>query len=178
MIPKYDGDRNRLHEFIDNCTTALSLIKESHTNILFSIIKTKLSDKARALIRNREFETWKSSKDHLLDGYSDRRTQGQWQLELHSCKQGNNESVMSFSNRIENCYIKLLSTMDLDMSAENRKIYTEILQQQALNVFLMGLCQDIAVIVKSRYPKNLEDAVRLALNEEQETKSKSEIAKI
>ncbi|KAL3273397.1 hypothetical protein HHI36_014843 [Cryptolaemus montrouzieri] len=80
---------------------------------------------------------------------------------------------MSFANRVENCYIKLLSTLDESMEEEKRKNYTEILQDQALYVFLMGLNRDLAVVVKARSPITLEDAIRIAVNEEQETRKKT-----
>ncbi|KAL3274657.1 hypothetical protein HHI36_016037 [Cryptolaemus montrouzieri] len=114
---------------------------------------------------------------YLLDGYTDRRTQAQWQLELHSCKQNANEGVISFANRVENCYIKLLGTLDDTLDDERRNIHTEMLQTQALNVFLMGLNREVAMIVKARNPNTLEDAIRLALSEEQELKSRLEITR-
>ncbi|KAL3274338.1 hypothetical protein HHI36_015737, partial [Cryptolaemus montrouzieri] len=114
---------------------------------------------------------------YLLDGYTDRRTQAQWQLELHSCKQNANEGVISFANRVENCYIKLLGTLDDTLDDERRNIHTEMLQTQALNVFLMGLNREVAMIVKARNPNTLEESIRLALSEEQELKSRLEIAR-
>ncbi|KAL3282582.1 hypothetical protein HHI36_005757 [Cryptolaemus montrouzieri] len=112
MLIKYDGDENKLHEFIDNCSMALSLLNNSNKKLLFPMIKSKICDRARLLMTNREFSDWDSLKRYLLDGYTDRRTKDQWQLELHSCKQGVHETVSSFANRVENCYIKLLDTLD------------------------------------------------------------------
>lgn len=177
MLVKYDGDKSKLHEFIDNCSMAMSLVQNTHKSILFKIILSKITDRARILIKNRNFETWASLKEYLLEGYSDRRTQGQWQLELHSCKQNPNEDVISFANKVENCYVKLLGSLDHTVSDEKREGYAELLQGQALSVFLMGLNRDISLIVKSRNPETLEDAIQLALNEEREIKSLREISK-
>lgn len=44
-------------------------------------------------------------------------------------------------------------------------------------MFLAGLNREIALVVKSRDPDSLEDAVQLALNEEREIKSLREISK-
>ncbi|XP_072377243.1 uncharacterized protein [Diabrotica undecimpunctata] len=176
MLIKYDGDRNKVHEFIDNCTMALSLVDQSNKNLLFIIIKSKICGKARMLIKNRDFQNWTSLKNHLLDGYTDKRTEGQWQLELHSCRQNQTESVMSFANRVEDCYVKLLSTIS-EPDELKRTVHTEILQNQALNVFLLGLNKEIALVVKARKPTTLENAISIALTEEQELKSKSEIFK-
>ncbi|KAL3267627.1 hypothetical protein HHI36_024214 [Cryptolaemus montrouzieri] len=156
---------------------ALSLVIPEHKLILFTIIKPKFCDKARLLMKNCTFETWSSLKQHLLDGYTYRGTQGQWQLELNPCKPNLNEDVTSFSNRVGNCYLKLSSTLDNYIEPAKCVIYTKISQNQALNVFLMELSRDLAIIVKARNPDPLEDTIRMALNEDQESKSRLEISK-
>ncbi|XP_066144748.1 uncharacterized protein [Euwallacea fornicatus] len=178
MLTKFDGERNKLYEFADNCSLAMSLVKPDQKAILFTIIKSKLTGKARILIKNRIFENWSTLKQYLFDAYSDKRTQGQWQLELHSCNQNTNEDVISFANKVENCYIKLLGTLDETASEGHRQGYTELLQKQALSVFLAGLNRDIALIVKAGNPTSLEDAIQLALNEEKEIKSLKEISSV
>lgn len=102
MLIKFDADRSKLHEFIDNSSMAMSLVKTDQKT-LFTIIKSKITNKARILIKKRNFPSWASLKQYLFDAYSDKRTQGQWQLELHSCKQNLNEDVISFANKVENC---------------------------------------------------------------------------
>jgi len=72
MLIKYDGDKTKLHEFIDNSTLALSLVSENHKNILFQIIKTKVCDRARLLIKNRDFANWTALRQYLLDSYTDK----------------------------------------------------------------------------------------------------------
>lgn len=177
MLIKFDGNKSKLLEFIDNCDKAYFLVKEGFKPALFAIIETKLTDNARALTRNRTFADWASLKTYLLDAYSERRTMGQWQLELHSCKQNFNESIMIFANKVENCYIKLLNSLDATLSAEAREACVNMLKMQALNVFLTGLNKELSILVKSQKPETLESAISIALSEEQELKSKSEIQK-
>lgn len=101
MPIKFAGTQSKLFEFLDNCDKAIKLVNPENKDILFSIIETKITDKARAIVRNIEFPDWESLKTHLLDAFSERRTLGQWQLELHSCKQLHKENVISFANRVE-----------------------------------------------------------------------------
>lgn len=177
MLIRFDGSKNKLYEFIDNCDKAISLIKPELKTILFAIIETKLTDKARAVTRNRSFLEWKDLKKFLLDAYAERRTEGQWQLELHSLRQLPSENVMSFSNKVENCYIKLLNTLDANLTREAREACTKLLKTQALNVFIRGLHKDISILVKSQNPDSLERAISLALSEEQEQLSSNEMLK-
>jgi Retrotransposon gag protein len=175
LLIRFDGSKNKLHEFIDNCDKAISLVKPEYKPILLAIIETKLTDKARAIIRNRTFDEWKKLKDFLLDAYSERRTEGQWQLELHSLRQLSGDSVMSYANKVENCYIKLLNTLDPDLSTEAKSACTQLIKNQALNVFIRGLNRDLSILIKSRNPESLESAVALAVAEEQEQLSKQEM---
>ncbi|CAH1106648.1 unnamed protein product [Psylliodes chrysocephalus] len=177
MLIKFDGNKAKLFEFIDNTDKAYSLVSEVNKPILFSIIETKLTDNARAITRNRSFPDWPSLKQYLLDAYSERRTMGQWQLELNSCKQNSNETVMAYSTKIENCYIKLINSLDNSLSRESREACVSLLKEQTLSVFIAGLRPDISLSVKSQRPQSLEKAIATALQEEQEIKSKTEIYK-
>lgn len=132
MIFKFDGNKNKLYEFLDNCSKAIKLIKPEYKDVLLTIIETKLTDNARALIRNRDFDNWETLKNHLLDAYSEKRTMGQWQLELNSCKQNANESVISFSNKVENCYVKLLNSLDDNLDKKAREACINLLKNEVL----------------------------------------------
>lgn len=177
MLIKFDGTKSMLFEFIDNCDQAHNLVGVANQPLLLSIIKTKLTHNARTLTRNREFANWKQLKKHLLDLYSDKRTVGQWQLELNSCRQNHNESVVSFSNRVETCYVKLINSLSDNLTEEVRNGNIDLLQNEALNVFITGLNKDLSILVKAQKPDTLEKAISIAINEEQELKSKYEIHK-
>ncbi|XP_050519475.1 uncharacterized protein LOC126893387 [Diabrotica virgifera virgifera] len=175
LLIRFDGTKSKLYEFIDNCDKAYNLVNPQSKAILLAIIETKLTDKARAITRNRTFDAWKDLKDFLLDAYSERRTEGQWQLELHSLRQMPSENVMSFSNKVENCYIKLINTLDPNLSPDARNACTKLLKNQALNVFIRGLNKDLSILIKARNPDSLEKAVAVAVAEEQEQLSRQEI---
>ncbi|KAL3279419.1 hypothetical protein HHI36_016930 [Cryptolaemus montrouzieri] len=121
MIIRFDGNKSKLFEFIDNCDKAHKIIKSEQKHLLFILIETRLTDNARAVVRNREFSDWTELKRFLLETYSDKRTSCQWQLELNSCRQGFNESVLSYANRVENCYLKSTNTLNPDQTREKRK---------------------------------------------------------
>ncbi|KAJ8933290.1 hypothetical protein NQ314_014118 [Rhamnusium bicolor] len=154
MLIKFDGTKSKLFEFIDNCDKAYSLVKSEYKPVLFAIIETKLTDNARSVVRNRSFESWESLKNHLLDIYSERRTIGQWQLELNSCKQNPGESIYQ------------------SLSQEAWNACVDLLKNEAMNVFTTGLQKEISILVKSQKTDTLEKAIAIALNDEQELESK------
>ena len=146
-------------------------------SILLAIIETKLTDNASIIVRNRNFDDWETLKTHLLDAYSEKRTTSQWQLELNSCRQSHNESVLSYSNKIETCYMKLINSIHTSLAVDERNIATNLIKNEALEVFLNGLNPQIALIVKSQKPITLENAISIAQQEEQNQKSRQEIQK-
>lgn len=153
----------------------MSLVDPQYKEILFNIIETKITDNARAIVRNREFPSWDALKTHFLDAYSEKRTIGQWQLELNACKQDFKESVMSFANRVESCYIKVINSLDNSLDKLSREACVNLIKNEALSVFLNGLNKELTILVKSQRPDTLESAVAVALNEEQKLKSKFEM---
>lgn len=175
LIPTFNGDKTKLHEFVDNCSTAYRLCSNAEKNTILEIIKCNIHDKARLQIRNRAFTDWPTLKTFLLDAYSDRRSHAQYQLELNSCRQTMNESVMEYSSRLERILLKLINTLESQEPEKSANI--KLLQQQGLNVFLTGLKQELAILVKAQKPDSLEEAVGYAQSEEMEQKSKQEMSK-
>ncbi|CAG9796680.1 unnamed protein product [Diatraea saccharalis] len=178
MLTKFDGSKARIHDFLDNCDIVNNLINPSLKKILLQIIITKITDNARSMIRNREFQYWEDLKKYLLDRYTEKRTLGQWQLELSRCKQNYNENVIQYANKVENCYIKLINSLDAyNQSPDARKACVDLLKSQALSVFITGLKIDLNLKLKALQPKTLQDAISLAVVKEQQLKGKNEISK-
>lgn len=175
MLIRFDGNKLRYLEFVDNCEKTLKLIKPELKSTLFELIQTKITDNARSLIRNRNFTDFPTLRKYLDEIYLERRTINQWQLELNSCKQGQSESVHSYSSKVENCYIKLVNSLDISIKGEAREACVNLLKSQALSIFINGLTKDLNLLVKSQRPQTLEIAIAVAMNEEQELKSKIEM---
>lgn len=49
-------------------------------------------------------------KQLFVNTYTKKRTIGQWQLELSSCKQDYNENVLTYASKVENCYVQLINS--------------------------------------------------------------------
>lgn len=177
MIPKFDGNKLTFYDFLDNCDLANSLAHNDIKQILLTIIKSKIFGNARALIRNREFDSWEELRSHLVETYSDRRSRAQWQLELSLCKQLQNESVTAYAYRIENCLVRLTNSLDSSLSNTERQANVKLIRDQALTTFLLGLNKDLNMIIKAQKPLTLEDAISMALAEEREQRAKREIDK-
>ncbi|XP_049873827.1 uncharacterized protein LOC126372202 [Pectinophora gossypiella] len=175
MMNKYDGNKANLHAFIDNCNNAYSLLNPIYKIAFLSVVLSKIEGNIRSTLLNRSFTSWEGLRDHLLENYSEKRTFAQWQLELNSCKQGHNEPVLKYSSRVENCFIKLIKSLDPKLTKEAREANVELLKSQALNIFISGLIPQLHILLKSQKPSTFEEAVSIAISEEQEIKSRQEM---
>lgn len=175
MLNEYDGNKANLHVFIDNCNNAYKLLNPLFKDAFISVVLSKIKGNVRSTLLNRSFGSWEDLKEHLLENHSEKRTFAQWQMELNSCRQGHNESIPSYSNRIENCYIRLIKSLDPKLSTEARKANTELLKNQALNIFINGLNPQLHILLKAQKPATFEEAVSIAISEEQEIKSRQEM---
>lgn len=175
MINRYNGDKANLHVFIDNCNNAYSLLNPVYGKAFVSVVLSKIEGNIRATLLNRSFASWNVLKEHLLENYSEKRTFAQWQLELNSCRQKSNEPVLQYSNRVESCLIKLIKSLDPKLTSSARDANIELLKSQALNIFISGLLPQLHILLKSQKPTNFEEAVSIAISEEQEIKSRYEM---
>lgn len=101
MLVRFDESTSNVHDFIDNCDSAMKLVKSDSKNILFAIIQSKITDNAKAMIRNRNFDTWEDLKVRLLEIFAEKKTIEQRQFEFTSYEQKPGENVISYANKIE-----------------------------------------------------------------------------
>lgn len=178
LIKEFDGNKKELiSEFVDTCDMAYDSVRAEDQELLFRIIRTKITGKARNLIKYRHFVDWDDMKDHLEEIFAEKRSVSHWQLELNSVKQNKGESVLSYSNKIEKYLSNLLDASTVGKTAEESLTISEVLKTQALNVFLQGLQEPLKIHVKSRNPDTLEIAVEYARAEERELLSNKESLK-
>lgn len=175
LIKPFNGDKRALREFIASCTTATNLSSDEDKPHIFEIIKCNITGNAGELVRNRELEDWPALKDYLLSTYSEKRSMGQYQLELNTTRQNPREPVTDFSGRIENLLLKMIDSLDASLTAAEKAANVKLLQNQALNAFLIGLRPELRLVVKSQKPEMLVDALSYAQAEELEQKSCNEI---
>lgn len=167
FIGHYKGERETLTAFLTNCQNALDLASPSQKILLNKYILARLQGKAQVACSNKVFEDFNELKCFLKQNFGERKHYNHLLIDLQSCKQQSNETVSQFSLRIESCLTDLQSeihnsdTLKRDLSG--RIAMTEDL---ALHTFCLGLHPQISNNVRCRSPKNLNDAINIALEEE------------
>ncbi|CAI6374866.1 unnamed protein product [Macrosiphum euphorbiae] len=88
------------------------------------------------------------------------------QIELFSAKQRYKETLIEYVNRIRNLVQAVSEISTQGKSASNALAVKTNIREQALLVFLEGINDRIKVMVKSKNPSILEQAIQIAIIED------------
>lgn len=167
FVKSYDGSRETVNSFIINCNNAYELASVIQRPILFKYILSQLTGKAELACSIKEFTSWVQLKEFLKTQFSERKHYAHLLTDLQESKQGPQENVNQFSLRVETHLSQLLTEITLS----NTKVKElpgrcAAMEDLALHHFLMGLHPRISNIVRCRSPKNLNEAINMAISEE------------
>lgn len=177
QLRSFNGNKERLSEFLSVNQAALNLVAPAERDMLFNLIKLKVEGKAYQNIKYRNFASFEELKIHLEEVFGEKRSQAQWELELHSCRQKISESVMEFAERLEDIMYKLIDCITSTVEEKFRKTHEDLIKTQTKNVFISGIKDSYSLILKARNPQTFEEAIAFAVAEEKEIKSKADIIK-
>ncbi|KAL0901603.1 hypothetical protein ABMA27_006821 [Loxostege sticticalis] len=167
FIKPYNGNRETLNSFLVNCNNAFDMASEAQASILFKYILSQLEGKAEIACSIKEFSSWDQLKEFLKTQFSERKHYSHLLMDLQESKQGSNENCSQYALRVETCLSQLLTEVSLSttkkMELPGR---TAAMNDLAMHHFVMGLHPRISNIVRCRNPKNLNEAVNLAISEE------------
>lgn len=167
FIKPYDGSRETVNSFIINCNNAYDLANESQKPILFKYILSQLQGKAELACSIKEFTSWSQLKDFLKTQFCERKHYAHLLTDLQESRQGPAENVNQFALKVETCLSQLLTEISLsDTKLKELPGRIAAMEDLALHHFLMGLNPKISNIVRCRSPKNLNEAVNVAISEE------------
>lgn len=169
FIGTFDGSRDTLIPFLNNCRNAINLASTSQQDILFKYILSRLTGKAESVCAIKEFTKWSQLEEFLKTQFGDRKHYAHLLADLQSCKQGPAENVGQYSLRIESCLSKLLTEINISIPTKKKDELSgrvATMQDLALNRFMMGLDPRLATIVRCRDPTTLNEAINFASAEE------------
>lgn len=167
FVNTYDGSRESLNSFIINGNNVHELATDVQKPILFKYILSQLRGKAELACSIKDFNNWEQLKDFLKTQFCERKHYSHLLTELQESRQGPQETVSQFALKVETCLSQLLT----EISLQNTKVKevagrTAAMEDLALHHFTMGIFPRISTIVRSRAPKNLNEAINLAISEE------------
>lgn len=167
FIKPFDGTREKLNPFINNCDNAVSLASSLQENIVFKYIISQLDGKAEVACSIKEFDSWPQLREFLQNQFGERKHYAHLLTDLQDCRQGTQENVSQFSLKVETCLSKLLTEISITNHKKSELSgRVAAMEELALHTFTMGLNPRIANIIRCRDPKNLNEAINYAISEE------------
>lgn len=169
FINKYDGSRERLTAFTNNCKHAISLASSSQQDILLKYILSQLEGRAESACSIKEFESWEQLENFLKSQFGERKHYAALLSDLQNCKQLPNETVNQFALRIESCLSKLLTEINISIPTKKKGELAgrvAAMQDLALHTFMIGLNPSLSTFVRCRDPETLNEAINFAVSEE------------
>lgn len=88
FIKPFDGSRDKLVPFINNCQNAHSLASKQRQPILLKYILSQLESTAESACAIKEFETWEQLSEFLSTQFGERKHYSALLSDLQNCYQG------------------------------------------------------------------------------------------
>lgn len=172
MIPEFSGEAALLPEFIsisqqicDYFTDTVN--PENFQNFyLLNTLKSKITGVAKLNISSYNINTWDDLKNALLTTYEDKRDAYTLTIELCNLRQYGNESAFDFHQRVQkhiNLHTSYLNTHTEEIAGATH--VATYISKLALRTFLKGLKDPLGSFVKTRNPKDMNEALNLLTND-------------
>lgn len=176
LIPIFDGESSDTnHAFQNSCEFALQNIDPESTALLVRGMTTRRTGKAYRAIRYKEVNTFTDLRTVLNSLVDKKHTLAHLHSKLAIFRVGKGESIQQYADRAEQLYYDILEVSSSTGGLVQIEGIAKITSLQILTAFTEGLPHDTRIIVKSRSPDTLLEAVRIALEEETSRTSKIEI---
>lgn len=132
-------------------------------------ILNRIKGLAYEVIKYENITSWDMLKKLLKTTYDKPTNAAYLQTELFSAKQRYKETLIEYVNRIRNLVQAVSEGSTQGKSASDALAVQNNIREQALLVFLEGIFDRIKLMVKSKHPATLEQAIQIAIIEDKNT---------
>ena len=175
LLPKsLDGENTEQVEvFLEKCDFAVSCTVFTAIPRLVQAIQTRLTGKARQVVKYQNFESWEELRDILKSNLEPQRTTQHLYQSLYATKQKPGMDILTYSKVVESFQNAIIEQETLGCSIEVAQALERTIKKQALQVFIEGL-GELKDYIKARHPESLFNAIQSAREEEIVRKSSEE----
>lgn len=169
LIPeKFDGDRYKLRSFIKQVDAVFELAQPEQITPLLLFVKSKITGKAREQIDiHCDLTTWNEISALLLNLYQDKKSFDQLLEELNNLRQGHNETISQYYQRLEDVSSRVLANVHAN-ETDNTLLKGRLIMvnDMTLNRFVYHSHPQISQMLRYRNFKTINEALSAALSEE------------
>jgi len=175
IIPPFKGDKRDVLAFIGNVDTAFTVINPEQEAILYKFVLTRISGEPRTAVSHRNLDNWAELKEFLRNSYIEKRTLDYHASQLFRAKQGKDERVTDWVQKIQTLGAQFREAAILKCSEGAREGILDLSDRLRNICFVQGLASDrIQTIVRSRNYQSFDEIAETALVEESAIASKQE----
>lgn len=167
LITSFDSDPNKIHHFLNNVDSAMSLASVEQQRFLFPLIKSKITGNAETLLMNKRLDTWVELKIELNKMFKETHSPMQLHMEMTRLQQGRTETVLQYTQKVETLQRRRIQ--DIYLNNQCDRLFEGqlfMIEKDILNAFINGLKEEIGTFVNSQRPSTLAEASSLAIQEE------------
>ena len=142
VVPEFNGENIPLSVFLKGCEEAKEMITDENEPHLVKIIRSKLTGEARKAIYGQAFATIGELKDVIKAIYAPAKTVHQLLGEMGNDYQRDNETVISFANRIRDLGRRIIETQRVNTGNVEARFKASI-ESNSVECFKRGLKTEI-----------------------------------
>jgi len=170
LVPEFSGGLDeKLEFFLNACELVEEITPLNNVDIMLRTILNKLKGQAYEIIKYEKIDSWVTLKTFLKNTYDKPKNAAYLQVELFSAKQKNKETLIEYVNRIRNLVQAVSEGSTQGKNKSDALAVQTNIREQALLVFLEGISDRIKIMVKSKNPSTLEQAIQIAIMEDKNT---------
>ncbi|CAI6356301.1 unnamed protein product [Macrosiphum euphorbiae] len=167
MVPEFSGGIDeKLVFFINACELVVDITPVANQDIMLRTILNRIKGLAYEVIKYENITSWDMLKTLLKNTYDKPKNAAYLQIELFSAKQRYKETLIEYVNRLRNLVQAVSEGSTQGKNASDALAVQNNIREQALLVFLEGISDRIKVMVKSKNPSTLEQAIQIAIIED------------
>ncbi|CAI6347994.1 unnamed protein product [Macrosiphum euphorbiae] len=167
LVPEFSGGIDeKLVFFINACELVVDITPVANQDIMLRTILNRIKGLAYEVIKYENITSWDMLKTLLKNTYDKPKNAAYLQIELFSAKQRYKETLIEYVNRLRNLVQAVSEGSTQGKSASDALAVQNNIREQALLVFLEGISDRIKVMVKSKNPSTLEQAIQIAIIED------------
>lgn len=175
IIPPFKGDKRDVLAFIGNVDTAFTVINPEQEAILYKFVLTCISVEPRTAVNHRNLDNWAELKEFLRNSYIEKRTLDYHASQLFRAKQGKDERVTDWVQKIQTLGSQFREAALLHCSEGAREGILDLSDRLRNICFVQGLVSDrIQTTVRSRNYQSFDEIAETALVEESAIASKQD----
>lgn len=171
MIPDFHGEAELLNRFLE-ISEKLFVKFYNHIDAtdfqneyLISSILSKLKGEAAVNIATSQARNWQDIKLALVNAYGDKRDCYTLNIELTELKQSMNDSPFDFYQKIIKILNLQISNLTLNFDHQRATILVDYFRKYALKILLRGLKEPLGSLMRTKNPRDLNEALGMLTND-------------